>query len=180
MIRFIIQLILIAGIGMLVSYYIIPNILCWRENGAYSYADKVCTLGTVFVPDVPLEKPASTTPVVVEVKNVYKDLITIDTPSIGSVITSPVTITGSARGNWFFEASFPVIIVDWDGKIIGEGHAEAQSDWMTSEYVPYVATVTFLFPSEIPYARGSIILKNDNPSGLPENDDAFEVPIMFK
>ncbi len=110
------------------------------------------------------------------------DLIRVTSPMSGATITSPVTITGEARGTWYFEASFPIAVVDWDGKIIGEGHAEAQADWMTSEFVPFKAIVTF-DTSEIHNAyskRGTLILKKDNPSGLPEHDAAIEIPVVFK
>ncbi len=107
------------------------------------------------------------------------NLIVMDTPLRDSTITSPVTITGKARGTWFFEASFPVNIVNWDGLIIGEGIAEAVGEWMTEDFVPFKATITYTLPADTPYLRGAIILKKDNPSGLPEHDDALEVPIMF-
>lgn len=110
------------------------------------------------------------------------DLIRITSPLPGNVVSSPVTITGEARGTWYFEASFPVFITDWDGKIIGQGIATAQSNWMTSEFVPFVATLTF-DTAEISgqYSdRGTLILKKDNPSGLPEHDDALEIPIHLK
>lgn len=106
-------------------------------------------------------------------------LIVLDSPSEGSVVTSPVTLTGKARGNWFFEASFPITIVNWNGLIIGEGYATAEGDWMTTEFVPFTATVEYTIDPETPYARGWVILKKDNPSGLPEHDDAIEVPIIF-
>src|SRR3989338_9762193 len=54
-----------------------------------------------------------------------ENLIWVTVPTPGSLITSPVTITGEARGTWFFEASFPVYVADWDGLIIGEGYAAA-------------------------------------------------------
>lgn len=105
------------------------------------------------------------------------DLIRIETPRPNQKISSPLTITGQARGTWFFEASFPVVLTDWDGKIIAEGVATAQSDWMTENFVPFKATLEFNRPS---YGdNGSLILKKDNPSGLPENDDALEIPILF-
>lgn len=110
----------------------------------------------------------------------HKDLLKVETPVPQATVSSPITIRGMARGQWFFEASFPISIVDWDGKIIGEGHAEAQSDWMTSEYVPFIAHITYALSPDTPYRRGAIILKKDNPSGLPENDDALEIPINFK
>jgi hypothetical protein len=108
----------------------------------------------------------------------YHDMIQVDSPTQGSSISSPVTITGKARGTWFFEASFPVVLVDWDGLIIAEGHAEARSDWMTQDYVPFEAQLTFKKPSY--NNRGTLILKKDNPSGLPEYDDALEIPIFFQ
>lgn len=110
-----------------------------------------------------------------------ENLIRVTSPSPGSRITSPVTITGEARGTWFFEASFPVYVTDWDGLIIGEGHATANGEWMTTEFVPFTAVITF-DTSQIRgnYSnRGTIILKKDNPSGLPKHDDALEIPVLF-
>ena len=50
----------------------------------------------------------------------------------GSEISSPLRITGEARGPWYFEASFPVVLTDGDGLIIAEGHGQAQGEWMTT------------------------------------------------
>ncbi|MEK7567771.1 MAG: Gmad2 immunoglobulin-like domain-containing protein [Patescibacteria group bacterium] len=87
-------------------------------------------------------------------------------------------VKGEARGFWFFEAGFPVILTDWDGKIIGEGIAQARSDWMTENFVPFEATLNFTKPD---YGkRGTLILKKDNPSGLSEHDDVLEIPINFQ
>ena len=108
----------------------------------------------------------------------YKDLVTLISPTEGDYISSPVIIEGKARGNWFFEASFPVFVVDWDGLIIGQGIAQAQSEWMTTDYVQFRAEITFT--KSVVKNNGWIILKKDNPSGLPEYDDAFEVPIFFR
>jgi hypothetical protein len=106
-----------------------------------------------------------------------KDLIVLDSPQPNEVIASPIVITGKARGPWYFEASFPVTLTDWDGLIIAEGHAEAQGDWMTEDFVPFKAMLTFTKPAY--GTRGTLILKKDNPSGLPEHDDALEIPVLF-
>lgn len=109
------------------------------------------------------------------------DLIRIISPRPHGVIASPLVISGEARGNWFFEASFPVFLTDWDGKIIAQGIATAQDEWMTTEFVPYTATLNF-DTKDISgnYSdRGTLILKKDNPSGLPEHDDALEIPVRF-
>jgi len=107
------------------------------------------------------------------------DLIRIDSPRPNQVIQSPLTITGEARGSWFFEASFPVVLVNWDGLIIAQGIATAKSDWMISEFVPFEATLTFTIDKNTYSNRGWLILKKDNPSGLPEHDDAFEIPVVL-
>lgn len=110
------------------------------------------------------------------------NLIRLSVPRPNTSIESPLIVKGFARGNWFFEASFPIFIVDWDGKIIGQGIATAEAPWMTAEFVPFTATVKF-DKSQIQgnYSNhGTLILKKDNPSGLPENDDALEVPVILK
>lgn len=113
----------------------------------------------------------------IESKN---DLIKVSSPQAGSRIKSPLKLTGVARGYWFFEASFPIFVTDWNGLIIGEGFATAEGDWMTEEFVSFSAEITFTLPPDTPYRRGTIIFKKDNPSDLPENDDALEIPIVFK
>jgi hypothetical protein len=111
------------------------------------------------------------------------ELIVVASPLPGAIIENGVTISGQARGNWFFEASFPVTLVDWDGLIIAEGIATAGSDWMTTEFVPFTTTLNFTSPYQAGepdfMKRGSLIFKKDNPSGLPEFDDALEIPVTF-
>lgn len=108
------------------------------------------------------------------------DKIKVTFPAPNATVTSPLIVKGEARGGWFFEASFPVVVTDWDGKIIGEGPAQAQGDWMTPDFVPFTATITFTTATTSYSSKGTLILKKDNPSGLPENDDAIEIPINLK
>lgn len=105
------------------------------------------------------------------------NLVRISSPKSNSVITSPLTVTGEARGFWFFEASFPVIILDANGNELGVVPAQAQGEWMTTDFVPFWAVVNFR-PS--PTATGFLVLKKDNPSGLPENDQKLTYPIRFR
>ena len=108
----------------------------------------------------------------------YRDLIRLTSPLAEEEITSPLVIKGEARGNWYFEATFPVVLTNWDGLIIAEGYATAQDDWMTEDYVPFEATLEFDKPKD--GERGSLILKKSNASGLPEHDDALEIKVFFK
>ncbi|MFA5841902.1 MAG: Gmad2 immunoglobulin-like domain-containing protein [Candidatus Paceibacterota bacterium] len=107
------------------------------------------------------------------------DLIRVDFPRPNQIVKSPLIVAGEARGNWFFEASFPVVLTDWDGLIIAQGIATAKRDWMTTEFVPFEAELVFSADKDAYSNRGALILRKDNPSGLPENDDALEIPILF-
>ncbi len=115
--------------------------------------------------------------------NEKAELIKLTTPVPNGVVGSPLMITGEARGTWYFEASFPVSLVNWDGLIIAQGVAQASEDWMTEEFVPFTASLEFINPYQAGdqdfMKRGAIILQKDNPSGLPENDNALEIPIRF-
>jgi len=104
-------------------------------------------------------------------------LIQLASPRPNEFISSPLTIEGEARGTWFFEATFPIVLTNWDGLIIAEGYATADGEWMSEDFVPFTATLEFETPGV--YDRGSLILQRSNPSGLPENDDALEIPIRF-
>jgi len=106
-------------------------------------------------------------------------LIRLTAPLPNATVSSPLTITGEARGYWYFEASFPVVLVDWDGRIIAQGIATAKDEWMTEEFVPFEATLTFTADPNAYSNRGALILQKDNPSGLPEYDDALEIPVII-
>jgi hypothetical protein len=108
--------------------------------------------------------------------NELTDLIAVDSPRPNEAVKSPLTITGKARGTWYFEASFPIKIVDADNNVLGQISAQAQGDWMTEDFVPFSATLEFAAPTT---ATGSLLLNKDNPSGLPENDKQLIIPIKF-
>ncbi len=92
-------------------------------------------------------------------------------------IASPLEIKGEVPGSWSFEGSFPLALSDPTNKIIAQAVAALEGEWMTNDYVLFTATLTFDAPSE--GGGGVLMLRKDNPSGLPENDDAIEVPVTF-
>ena len=106
------------------------------------------------------------------------DLIRPSYPRPNQEIESPLIVRGEARGYWFFEGDFPFVLVNWDGLIIAEGYASAKGDWMTEDFVEFEGRIEFKKPDV--YNNGALILRKDNPSGLPEYDDALEIPIVFK
>ena len=106
-----------------------------------------------------------------------EDLIVVSIPRANDIVKSPLTITGQARGFWFFEASFPVYLKNENGGILASGIATAQGEWMTEDFVPFTATLTF---DSKDLEKGILVLEKDNPSGLQENADSLEIQINFK
>lgn len=111
-----------------------------------------------------------------------ENLIRVTVPRLNQMIASPLVVRGEARGNWFFEATFPVILTDWDGRIIAQSYAQAEGEWMTENFVPFEGKIEFENPENIGEfsRRGALIFKKDNPSGLPQYDDALEIPVRFR
>ncbi len=101
--------------------------------------------------------------------------IQVSSPARAAQVTSPLEITGQAQGNWFFEGSFPVKLIDKNEQLIAAGIVQAQSDWMTEDFVPFKGSLEFITTAE----DGYLVLSKDNPSGLPENDLSIKIPISF-
>jgi hypothetical protein len=106
------------------------------------------------------------------------DLIHVTSVKSGDTVSSPLTVSGEARGTWYFEASFPVQLRDSSGKVIAQNTAQAKSDWMTTNFVPFSVTLTF--PKQVSGSKGTLILRKDNPSGRPETEAWIEIPVVFK
>lgn len=122
------------------------------------------TPGPTITPAPTLSPPAS-------------DLIIINSPVPNQLISSPLTITGQARGNWFFEATAPVQLLDANGQQIAQGFITAQGDWQTTDLVPFTGTLNFSVPST---NTGQLVLQNNNPSGLAENIRQILIPVHFR
>jgi hypothetical protein len=105
--------------------------------------------------------------------------IRVNTPAAHAVVSSPLTISGEARGTWYFEASFPVRLLDTDGNDIplDPPYIQAQGEWMTEDFVPFNSSHTFSLPSGV--TSGVLVLQRDNPSGLPENAAEVRIPVRF-
>jgi len=109
--------------------------------------------------------------------NATADNIVVTSPTPQSVMGKGFKIIGKARGSWFFEASFPVNILDSNGKSIVQTYAEAQGNWMTADFVPFSASIT------IPRSysgKVTVVLKKDNPSGLQKHDASISYLITIE
>lgn len=122
----------------------------------------------------PVEKPTEK----IVYTNASADLIVVDLPFPGAVTGKDFSVIGRARGYWFFEASFPIDVLDQDGEILAQTYATAQSEWMTEEFVPFKSQVikvpdTYIGPA-------TLVLRKDNASGLPEHDASIAFPITIE
>lgn len=115
---------------------------------------------------------------VVEAGRLTETPIYVESVQKGTIVSSPLVVTGAAKGPWFFEASFPLKLEDETGQMIAQSHATALGEWMTTDYVGFSGTITFTKPSGV--KRGYLVVEKDNPSGLPEHDDARRIPIVFE
>jgi hypothetical protein len=109
--------------------------------------------------------------------NCKAGMILVDSPAPGSKIVSPLTVSGKARGTWFFEGDFPMVIIDASGSVIGQSYCTAQGPWMTAEFVAFKGKITFKRPASS--GKAVLLLKKDNPTGKPEHDDVIEIPVTI-
>lgn len=109
--------------------------------------------------------------------NASADRIVVDSPKPGEAVGTSFSVIGKARGGWYFEASFPLQVLSSQGSLLKEMPVQADGEWMTESFVPFSETVTLP-----PGTKGAamLVLKNDNASGLPENDASISIPIYVQ
>jgi hypothetical protein len=61
--------------------------------------------------------------------------------------------------------------------VLTSGPAQALSDWMTTDFVSFSATMTV--PTSY-IGKATVVLKKGNPSGLPEYDAFISFPITIE
>ncbi|MDO8521451.1 MAG: Gmad2 immunoglobulin-like domain-containing protein [bacterium] len=106
----------------------------------------------------------------------HDERIRVHTPTPNALIQSPFLVSGEARGSWYFEASFPVRLLDGNDEELAILPAQAQSEWMTPEFVPFELLLKWNTPKT---KTGKLVLMKDNPSGLPEYDASVSIPVRF-
>ena len=125
--------------------------------------------GRTYAEEIPAPEPTY--------MNASSDMIRVSTPTPGSVVGKPIAVMGEARGGWYFEASFPLEVRDASGTVIATGYAEAQGEWMTENFVPFIGTITV---PESYIGEAVLVFMNDNPSGLAENARSVSFPITIE
>ncbi len=109
--------------------------------------------------------------------NASADNIRVALPSPGAVTGRTFVVVGEARGTWYFEASFPIKVIGANGETLTTAIAQAGSEWMTRDFVPFTAPVTI---PESYSGPATLVLMKDNPSGEPIHDASFSFPITIE
>ena len=105
------------------------------------------------------------------------DFVRVSAPLADAIVSSPLFVTGEARGPWYFEADFPVRLIDEAGTTLAIGVAQAKGDWMTERFVPFQARLTFGEPKG---EKGALVLERSNPSGDVKNAAELRIPVRFR
>ena len=162
---------LVILLGLLTMCAVFFGTYQWQQSRVVGVENEVSQLQTELTN---LQKQKSTTTSYTSVKGVK---INVFTPVKGETVTSPLVVLGEVPGNWSFEASFPVSIEDLNGLVENKVAAQLIGDWMTSDMVPFSATLDY---GATIVGDGVLVLRRDNPSGLPENDDSVTIPLRFE
>jgi hypothetical protein len=83
-------------------------------------------------------------PVLVQAQNTKKiPKIVVSAPKPHQQVYSPLAVQGKAQGYWFFEATFPIRLLDEKYQELVSSNVHAIGDWMTKNFVPFKGTLEF-------------------------------------
>lgn len=103
--------------------------------------------------------------------------IKLNNVSGGDTISRTATIEGEARGSWYSEGQFSVVVKDTSDKEIGSFVAKAQGEWMTEEFVPFK---TELDLSDYSGDAAKLEFQKANPSGMEENAESHTIKVELE
>ncbi len=105
--------------------------------------------------------------------------LTVTTPAAHASISSPLRVAGEIAGDgWVaFEAQAGTVeLLDGEGKRLASGILSVTGDWMT---LPVSFTGTLLFEAPSRPQSGTLVFRNENPSGDPGRDREFRLPVSL-
>jgi hypothetical protein len=101
---------------------------------------------------------------------------TLLTPQPDSTITGPLVIKGYVPKSWTFEGQFRMQLLDDKRQLIIEDRVPVERDSENQkETLYFIESYNFHTMAK----SGFLVLADDNPSGLPENQKSTEIQIKF-
>ncbi len=95
----------------------------------------------------------------------------------GDTVKMGYEVKGQAPGNWYFEGTFPVRVLNIQGEVVSTFVATTYDDWMNETTVPFSVIIDFPLEQEGAYV---LQFEKSNPSGLDENSDIAKIAISIK
>ncbi len=94
-------------------------------------------------------------------------------------IESPLRVKGWAKSDWFFEGTFPLLLVGEDGrriaftKVLADNSVSAKK---SEGAVPFSGVLSF--PKNVG-AKGKLIFQKSNPTNVTKKETWIEIPVTF-
>ncbi len=110
-------------------------------------------------------------------KGFENDDLKLDTFKENDLLNNKEVIKGRMKGSYFFEGTFPIIVEDLNGNILGQTVTTITPNWQSEDLVPF-ETEEIIFDKK-ENNEGYLIFKNDNPSGLPEYEKIIKIKVRF-
>lgn len=130
----------------------------------------------VFVNELQKASPFSSSTQKIAQPLTKENIISVESVTPNQIITSPLRISGKARGFWYFEGSFPLELIDASGKRIFMKPVLADGEWLTEDFVPFDSSFTF---SNTQATSGTLIFHKDNPGAGVGQGDTLKIPVRF-
>lgn len=125
----------------------------------------------------PEPQPQTTASPVIKNSPLVSSELKLEQPQPNQKIESPLIVKGELPGTWFFEGQIYAELVTEDGEVLAGSPLYAEGEWMTEEDVVFSGELIFNNVKEVPTA--TLIIQNDNPSGLEENQKRVEIPLKL-
>ncbi len=94
-----------------------------------------------------------------------------------SIISNPLKLSGQIDSSWQSECAFMIEIVDYDNSISYSYPVRVDDgqDCNSATKLNFSTDIKF----QVAGQKGAIVILSDNPSGLPENQKKFTIPVSF-
>lgn len=124
-------------------------------------------------PTPPAEPPA---PKITYVNTSEADIFNV-LPRAGDTVTAGITVSGSARGDWFTQGAFWVEVIAENGDVLIRNQVPSKGNSMTTGMVQFSSSV-LISPNY--HGPATVRLVNDNPPGHPNPDRSVSIPVVVK